>query len=50
MCGVITKALCGLVKRNIIRDLFKVIFTELSRRVEMISGSDFIFEVVELMH
>ena len=50
MCGVITKALCGLVKHNIIRDLFKVIFTELSRRVEMISGSDFIFEVVELMH
>ena len=50
MCGVITKALFGLVKQIILLPtFFKSFLHNYQEELKMISGSDFIFEVVELM-
>ena len=50
MCGVITKALCGLVKQIILLETFlKSFLHNYQEELKMISGSDFIFEGVELM-
>ena len=49
MYGVITKALCGVVKQiKIIRDLFKSFLHNYQEELKAISVSEFIFESVEL--